>query len=59
MKKILITGSEGFVGSHLVEYLVRKKYKVRAFVLYNSFANKGWLENIDKEILKKNRNSFW
>ena len=52
MKKILITGSEGFVGSHLVEYLVRKKYKVRAFVLYNSFANKGWLENIDKEILK-------
>jgi len=53
MKKILITGSEGFIGSHLVEYLVRKKYNVKAFVLYNSFANKGWLETLDKEILEK------
>ena len=36
-KKILVTGSEGFIGSHLVEMLVRKNYKVRAFVQYNSF----------------------
>ena len=53
MKKILVTGSEGFIGSHLVEYLVRKNYKVKAFVLYNSFADKGWLKTFDREILKK------
>ena len=53
MKKVLITGSEGFIGSHLVECLVKKNYKVKAFVLYNSFNNKGWLESIDKKILNK------
>jgi len=53
MKKVLITGSEGFIGSHLVEYLVKKKYKVKAFVLYNSYADKGWLQTLDAEILKK------
>ena len=37
MEKILITGSDGFIGSHLVEKLVREGYKVKAFVLYNSF----------------------
>ena len=35
--KILVTGAEGFIGSHLVEMLVREGYSVRAFVLYNSF----------------------
>ena len=38
-KKILVTGSEGFIGSHLVEKLVRDGYKVKALVLYNSFNN--------------------
>ena len=49
-KKILVTGSEGFIGSHLVEYLIKKGYSVKAFVLYNSLNNKGWLEKIDKKI---------
>lgn len=48
-KKILITGSEGFIGSHLVESLVRKGFKVRAFVLYNSFQSLGWLNQIEKQ----------
>ena len=51
MKNILVTGSEGFIGSHLVELLIKKEYNVKAFVFYNSFNNYGWLENIDKKIL--------
>lgn len=45
-KKILVTGSEGFIGSHLVENLIRKGYCVKAFVLYNSFQSLGWLNQI-------------
>ena len=52
MDKILVTGSEGFIGSHLVEKLVQNNYSVKAFVLYNSFNNYGWLDSIDKEIRK-------
>lgn len=52
-KKVLVTGSEGFIGSHLVEYLINKGYSVKAFLLYNSFSNKGWLEKIDKKILSE------
>ena len=44
-KKILITGADGFIGSHLTESLVRRGYKVRAFVLYNSFGSWGWLDH--------------
>lgn len=44
MKKILITGADGFIGSHLTEALVRQGYEVRAFVLYNSFSTWGWLD---------------
>ena len=51
MKKVLITGSDGFIGSHLVEHLVKKGYSVKAFVYYNSFNKKGWLDEIDKKIL--------
>ncbi|MFZ4561685.1 MAG: NAD-dependent 4,6-dehydratase LegB, partial [Saprospiraceae bacterium] len=46
----LVTGSEGFIGSHLVETLVREGYQVRAFVLYNSFNSWGWLDTLPAEI---------
>jgi NAD dependent epimerase/dehydratase len=52
-ERVLVTGADGFIGSHLVEYLVNKGYKVRAFVLYNSFNSYGWLDNFPKEILSK------
>lgn len=44
--KVLVTGAEGFIGSHLCEALVRKGYEVKAFVLYNSFNSWGWLDKI-------------
>ena len=46
-KKILVTGADGFIGSHLVEMLVNKGYSVKALSLYNSFNYWGWLEDID------------
>lgn len=52
MKKILITGSEGFIGSHLVEMLVASGHRVRAFVLYNSFGAHGWLDSFHPNIKK-------
>ena len=51
-KNVLITGSEGFIGSHIVETLLKKDYKVRAFVYYNSFNNIGWLSSLDPKLLK-------
>ncbi|MFC2094593.1 NAD-dependent 4,6-dehydratase LegB [Bacteroidota bacterium] len=45
MKKILITGAGGFIGSHLVEKCIEEGFDVRAFVRYNSSSNWGWLEN--------------
>ncbi len=53
MDKILLTGADGFIGSHLAEELVKKGYKVKAFVYYNSFNNWGWLDTLPKEILKE------
>lgn len=44
-KKVLITGADGFIGSHLTEALVRSGYEVTAFVLYNSFNSWGWLDS--------------
>ncbi len=49
-KKILITGSEGFIGSHLTELLVKEGYNVKAFVQYNSFNSWGWLDTLDKKL---------
>lgn len=43
-KKILVTGADGFIGSHLTETLVRRGFDVRAFVYYNSFNSWGWLD---------------
>ena len=53
IKKVLVTGSEGFIGSHLVEKLMDEGYEVRAFVLYNSFNSWGWLDSFPKEVLDK------
>ena len=50
MKRILVTGADGFIGSHLTEYLVRQGYDVRAFVWYNSFNSWGWLDTVSTEI---------
>lgn len=52
-KKILVTGAEGFIGSHLTETLIRSGYDVRAFVLYNSFNSWGWLDHAAPEIRKE------
>lgn len=52
MSKILVTGSEGFIGSHLTEELVKEGHDVKAFVLYNSFNSWGWLEELDADSLK-------
>lgn len=49
-KKILITGADGFIGSHLTEALVRRGCDVRAFVLYNSFNSWGWLDRAPGDI---------
>lgn len=48
--KVLVTGADGFIGSHLVEALVRKGYGVRAFVLYNSLNSWGWLDRVPADI---------
>ena len=53
MKKIFITGSEGFIGSHLIEDLVKNNYSVKGLVQYNSFNNWGWIDTMPKKILKE------
>ena len=50
---ILITGADGFIGSHLTEFLVENGYNVRAFVYYNSFNSYGWLDTISNETKRK------
>lgn len=50
MKKKLVTGADGFIGSHLVEQLVRQGDSVKAFVYYNSFNSYGWIDSLPKEI---------
>lgn len=51
--KVLVTGSDGFIGSHLVEHLVKLGYSVKAFVYYNSFNSYGWLDTVSDDILSQ------
>lgn len=53
MKKVLVTGADGFIGSHLTEMLVEQGYDVKAFAFYNSFNTWGWLDSLPKEKLKE------
>lgn len=52
-KKILVTGADGFIGSHLTEQLIDNGYNVHAFCYYNSFNSWGWLDSLPKEKLSK------
>lgn len=52
-KKVLVTGADGFIGSHLTEALLEEGYDVKAFAYYNSFNTWGWLDTIDKNKLKE------
>ena len=49
MKRAIVTGADGFIGSHLTEMLLKKGYEVTAFCVYNSSGSWGWLDTIDKE----------
>lgn len=49
--RVLVTGADGFIGSHLTEELVKQGYNVRAFALYNSFNTWGWLDTLPAEIM--------
>ncbi len=51
MKKVLVTGADGFIGSHLTESLLQKGYDVKAFTMYNSFNTWGWLDTLPKDEL--------
>lgn len=49
-RSVVVTGADGFIGSHLVEALVRDGWRAKAFVMYNSFNSWGWLDTCDKEV---------
>ncbi len=53
MKKVLVTGADGFIGSHLTESLLEQGYNVKAFVYYNSFNTWGWLDTLPQEKQKE------
>lgn len=53
MSKILVTGADGFIGSHLVEHLLNEGNEVKAFCYYNSFNSWGWLDSLPKKILNE------
>ena len=50
MSNVLVTGADGFIGSHLVEMLVRQGHDVKAFCLYNSFNSWGWLDEVADDV---------
>jgi NAD dependent epimerase/dehydratase len=49
--EVAVTGAEGFIGSHLVEALARRGYRVRAMVLYNMLSSRGWLDELPADVL--------
>ncbi len=51
-KKVLVTGADGFIGSHLADDMVRRGAEVRAFVLYNSFNSRGWLDSTEADVVE-------
>ncbi len=53
MKKVLVTGADGFIGSHLTERLLEAGYEVKAFAYYNSFNTWGWLDTLPADKLKE------
>lgn len=53
MKNVLVTGADGFIGSHLTESLLERGYGVKAFVYYNSFNSWGWLDSLPQEKLRQ------
>ena len=53
MNRVLVTGADGFIGSHLTESLVRKGFQVRALCQYNSFSSPGWIDSIETKILSQ------
>lgn len=53
MSNVLVTGADGFIGSHLTEELIKQGYKVKAFVYYNSFNSLGWLDTLDRNIMEE------
>ena len=66
--KVLVTGADGFIGSHLVELLVARGADVRALVQYNSFGRRGWLDTAPESVLRaievvagdvRDRSSMW
>ena len=52
-KSILVTGADGFIGSHLIEILVKQDANVKALSLYNSFNYWGWIEDVESFVLLK------
>lgn len=52
-RKVLVTGADGFIGSHLAEYLNARGYEVRCFVYYNSFNSWGWLDALPEKVIKR------
>ena len=52
-KRVLITGADGFIGSHLTERCIAQGAKVRAFVYYNSFGRWGWLDTLPKGVMDR------
>lgn len=53
MKRVLVTGADGFIGSHLTELLVEKGYQVKAFTYYNSFNTWGWLDTLPADKMRE------
>ena len=50
---VMVTGADGFIGSHLAEELVKSGEKVRAFCLYNSFGSLGWIDTLPRKSAMK------